>query len=137
MGMFDYLRCEVDTPDGWKPENGLFQTKDFDNQLVTITITADGRLLQEVITDTEVVPKEERPYPDAPDDDFRSLIGSIRTITRTEVIPDFHGIVHFYGTETVSKTPDPTSVLGVRRELKFHDYQAKFTDGKLVEIKLL
>lgn len=44
--MFDYVECEVDLPDGIKPE-GLaypFQTKDFESVMMTFRITKEGRL---------------------------------------------------------------------------------------------
>lgn len=120
MGMFDYVRCEVPLPDGF---TGELQTKDFCNDMVTHTITADGRLLLERIDRVEEVPKAERPYPDAPDDDLRSIFGSIRTFTSSSEC-EFHGIMNFYGSEG-------DSAIGTH---KWHEYNAKFTDGKLVEI---
>ncbi len=43
MSMFDYVRCEVPLPDDWNARN--LQTKDFDCDMVTYTITKDGRLM--------------------------------------------------------------------------------------------
>lgn len=50
MGMFDWIKCELELPDGASPddfnEEGLseFQTKDLDCFLETYTITSDGKL---------------------------------------------------------------------------------------------
>jgi hypothetical protein len=114
MGMFDYVRCEVPLPDGYA---GELQTKDFDSPyLLTHVITKEGRLLQGVLLRIEEVPKAERDYPDAPDDDIRSWIGSQRHVTEQRDA-NFHGMLSFYG-------------------LGDHEYVAKFTDGQLVGITL-
>ena len=44
--MFDYVECEIDLPDGVKPEDLAysFQTKAFDNVMTTFRITKEGRL---------------------------------------------------------------------------------------------
>lgn len=122
MGMFDYLFIDtkmlpvsdeekiiiVDEP-GW-------QTKDFENVMTEIYITNDGELKINR-WEYEVVPKEERPHPD--DDGIAGLVGSLRRSNeRLETIPH-HGYVRFY-----------TSISG-----KWYEFNAKFTDGKLVEIK--
>jgi len=117
MGMFDYIRCEAPLPDGFK---GELQTKDFDCEMVEHLITADGRLMLEQIDSVEEVPKAERPYPDAPEGSSMSFVGCIRTI-RSRHQSDFHGVIRFYG--------------GDRHE--WHEYRAKFTDGRLVSISLV
>jgi hypothetical protein len=117
MGMFDYIRCERPLPDGW---TGECQTKDFDCEMVTHVIDVDGRLMLERIDETQLVPKEERSYPDAPDGDILSFCGSIRTITSTHDAC-FHGVVNFYGSDGD----------------KWHEYNAKFTDGNLVSIDIV
>jgi hypothetical protein len=117
VGMFDYIRCEVPLPDGWKPLDAL-QTKDFNCELVEHLITKDGRLILERIDHQEVVPEEERPYPN--EKGILGIVGSIKTTTSRHE-SDFHGVIHFYGFED----GDPH---------KWHEYEAKFTDGKLVHI---
>ena len=84
MGMFDTLQCEIPLPDGFKPEDGEFQTKDLDCCLETYTLTAEGKLLG----------------PDGED-------------------KEFHGWLNFYS-------------LGPAKD--WHEYRAKFTDGRLVQI---
>ena len=120
--MFDYLFIDTkmlpvsdeekiiigDEP-GW-------QTKDFDNILTEIYITDDGEL-KISRWECETVPKEERPYLD--DDGIAGLVGSLRRGNiKLETIPH-HGYVNFY--TSISK--------------KWYEFNAKFTDGKLVEIK--
>lgn len=148
MGMFDYIRCEAPLPDGWKPD-GPLQTKDFDCDMVCHVITADGRLMLERIDAVHVVPKAERPYPDAPDDTLRGICGMLRD-DRSLHPSDFHGIVRFYGGEYRNPDGSPTSPAGAchgpdgvtewktGRPLLYvrHGYEAKFTDGRLVEIRV-
>lgn len=117
MGMFDYIRCEVPLPDGW---NGELQTKDFACEMVVHTITKDGRLLLERIDDTKIVPKSERPYPN--EDGILGACGMLRHV-KSRHDANFHGVVNFYGSET-----DKTG------KYVWHEYNAKFTDGNLVEI---
>ena len=120
--MFDYLFIDTnmlpisdeekiiigDEP-GW-------QTKNFENIMTEIYITNDGELKINQ-WEYEVVPKEERPHPD--DDGLSGLVGSLRRSNENlETIPH-HGYVNFY--TSISK--------------KWYEFNAKFTDGKLVEIK--
>ena len=122
MGMFDYLFIDTnmlpisdeekiiigDEP-GW-------QTKDFDNVMTEIYITNDGELKINQ-WEYEDVPKEERPHPD--DDGIKGLFGSVRRSNESlETIPH-HGYARFYSS--------------INRE--WYEFNAKFTDGKLVEIK--
>jgi len=147
MGMFDYLRCEVSLPDGWKPPREL-QTKDFDCNMVTHVISAEGRLMLSRIDRVEEVPKAERPYPN--DDGFLGLCGSIRTHTSLHD-SNYHGLVNFYGSEYQTPEGAPASYHGVEHDadgvrchktktpLKhvWHEYNAKFTDGQLVGIEIV
>jgi hypothetical protein len=122
MGMFDYLFIDTKMLPVSDEEKILignepgWQTKDFDNILTEIYITNDGELKINR-WEYDVVPKEERPHPD--DDGVLGLSGSLeRTNVRLETIPH-HGYVNFY--TSISK--------------KWYEFNAKFTDGKLVEIK--
>lgn len=119
MGMFDYIKCEVPLPDGFQ---GELQSKDFDCDMVTHVITADGRFLKERIDRVEEVPKAERPYPDG--EGIWGLAGSVRTITSRHEVP-FHGVINFYGCCGDRKKGD----------WEWHEYNAKFTDGRLVSIE--
>ncbi len=120
MGMFDYIRCEAPLPDGWEPK-GPLQTKDFDCEMVTHTITKDGRLMLDR-GHNEDVPKAERPYPDAKPGSLDEIIGCIRRVPKYEDA-NFHGHVRFYSYEG-----DPNAEDGSYR---WHEYNAKFTNGQL------
>lgn len=112
MGMFDYVRCEVPLPDGWSADE--LQTKDFDMPyLETYTIRADGRLIHRR-------PRYDIDPPDAP---------------HGEIDTNFHGVLNFYGLETTGYEP-PQPGDHFRRPITiWHEYNAKFTDGKLVGIE--
>jgi hypothetical protein len=114
MGMFDWVRCEVPLPDGF---DGPLQTKDFACELGEHVITKDGRLMLAALDRVEEVPKEERPYPDAAPGTLQSFCGIIRSFWKHEDA-NFHGIMRFYGLECG----------------RWHEYNAKFTDGQLVDI---
>lgn len=120
MGLFDYVKCEVELPDGFK---GELQTKDIDDPyMLTHRITAEGRLMQSHLVRIDVVPLEERDCKDP--NDIRSFAGSQRHITE-ERDANFHGWFNFYGSE-----------MDGGKFGEFHEYDAKFTDGQLVEIRL-
>ena len=122
MGMFDYLFIDknmlpisdeekiiIGDEPGW-------QTKDFDNVMTEIYITNDGELKINQ-WEYEDVHKEDRPFPD--DDGIKGLFGSVRRSNeKMETIPH-HGYVRFYSS--------------INHE--WYEFNAKFTDGKLVEIK--
>ena len=122
MGMFDYLFIDTNMLPVSDEEKIIigdepgWQTKDFENIMTEIYITNDGELKINQ-WEYEVVPKEERPHPD--DDVLSGLVGSLRRSNENlETIPH-HGYVNFY--TSISK--------------KWYEFNAKFTDGKLVEIK--
>jgi hypothetical protein len=115
MGMFDYIRCDYPLPDGWQPP-GLLQTKDFDCDMVCHVITADGDLVLETIEYSYEVPQSERPYPDATG--LMKWAGSICSVKSCRKV-QFNGWLNFYG-------HDAGRI--------WREYNAKFTDGKIVEI---
>lgn len=115
MGMFDYIQCEVPLPDGWQPDD--LQTKDFGCEMTTHIISKDGRLMLDRGY-YEEVPKSERPYPNAEPGSWQSILGIMRRVHKYEDA-NFHGVVNFYG--------------GAFKD-DWHEYDAKFTNGDLVEI---
>lgn len=148
MGMFDYIRCEAPLPDGWQPSEWM-QTKDFDCEMVCHVITADGRLMLERIDETHIVPKEERPYPNEPEDSLLGMCGMLRS-DKSMHESNFHGIVNFYGGEYRTLDDKPyraprgtthhggevfDTASGERLKYIWHEYKAKFTDGRLVSIE--
>lgn len=125
MGLFDFLKVEVDLPDLTKEqiENIKFQTKDTDEQyLVTYRISPEGRLLEPQIK-YGTVPEDERPYcKDKPPEErtvVDKFIGSQSCTVIAEKDLNYHGWLNFYG----SIGDD------------WFEYNAKFTDGKVVEIQ--
>lgn len=123
MGLFDYVTVEVPLPDGYTPaSNERFQTKNFDNAMMTLKITANGRL-EILLFDEEYVGEY---HPEWAEDGF--------TIPRYERINErwsewherdgskFHGRFTFYGIDDQNK---------------WHEYIAKFTDGQLEEILIV
>lgn len=128
MGMFDHLFIDTDMLPVSEEEkiklgkDKEWQTKDFDCILTEIYITRDGEL--KINTwNYEEVPKEERPYPD--DDGIMGLIGSLRRVNEELKTLNHHGRVRFY-----SYLGDPND-----DSMEWYEFEAKFTDGKLVEIK--
>jgi hypothetical protein len=122
MGMFDYLFIDTNMlpiSDEEKiiiGDEPAWQTKNFDNVMTEIYITNDGELKINQ-WEYEVVPKEERPHPDG--DGISGMAGSLRRSNEElETIP-YHGYVNFYNS--------------INRE--WYEFRAKFTDGKLIEIK--
>lgn len=118
MGMFDYVRCEVPLPDGFK---GELQTKDFDcPYLERYTITKGGRLTHRYVSDYEPVPESEWEHIGATDPLHQLWHEqSKRKPIYAERDTNFHGLLNFYA-----------SAGGV-----WHEYNAKFTDGQLVSIE--
>ncbi|HYD01844.1 MAG TPA: hypothetical protein VEB22_11510 [Phycisphaerales bacterium] len=110
--MYDNLICKHPLPDGSNPEGRGFQTKDTDAQrLDTYTITAEGRLVH-TERDWEVVPKEQRPYPNATG--WRAARGCMRAVNHRDVDTNFSGQISFYDGSI--------------------DYTARFGNGQLVGI---
>lgn len=93
-----------------------YQTKDFDCQMDDFYITAEGFLELEhhIYEDT---PIEEKPYPKAEIGSLEYVTGMRRKVSSERKRVEFHGILC-----AVNKSED----------LKF-----KFTDGKLVDVKVL
>ena len=123
MGMFDHVIVEVPLPDGWRPPNDALQTKDFDNAMVTMKISASGRLLE----------KNGSAWTDDAD---RIDLPQYRDL-------NFHGWMRFYGSD-----PRPEGARKIQNSrwlteadedcgpYVLHDYRAKFTDGQLMLIEM-
>lgn len=120
MGMYDHIRCEYPLPEGW--QDRTFQSKSLDCAMDDYTITADGRLIHHTVR-WEVVPKEERPHPEAPDDDMLSFFGSMRTVPTGDVEIPYHGDIHFY---------DWDHARGLGKGLR--TFTARFTEGRVTRL---
>lgn len=91
-----------------------YQTKDLKCMMEVYTITEDGKLVSDTYH-MEDVPLDQRPFPDMP------FLGSVKQVVDIkDVDQHYHGHLHFYAVDL---------------DGKWIDYFAKFTDGKLVEIK--
>ena len=108
MGMYDELICEMPLPDGITHTND-FQTKSMDNVLDQYTITADGELWCE-------------PY--------QWNWGENREIKSERIL--HHGWISFH--TFIGEPYDPEKS---KARLKvWLEYDAKFTDGKCVDLKV-
>lgn len=119
--MFDYVVCEKELPlpeeikntfplINWKET--VFQTKDFDSCMNYYKIDKDGKLWGELIDGKWV------------DDDNAFLGGRFDIISREWVIKEHHGLINFY--ESFAEGDFNYWI----------EFQAKFTDGIVVDIKL-
>lgn len=127
MGMFDYVYCDYsllsDPPPG---DPRAFQTKDLENMMDVYRIIG-GRLVKEIV-EYEDVPLEERPPPPSENaswiEKIRYAGSDRRERSRSLVDDDHHGYIVFYTS---------TGQYG-QEDYGWHEYRAKFTDGRLVEI---
>ena len=119
MGMFDRIKSELPFPDADAEavrNTEDWQTKDLDCVMDEYTITASGRLMHDE-WHYEEVPKAQRPHPN--DDGLMGLAGSLRReVDRPKVDLNFHGVLNFYA---------------MTKDKRWIEYDAKFTDGTLVE----
>ena len=127
MGMFDNVKVEYTLPDTpRKIQREVFQTKSFGDGFTggfmdDYTITREGTLIKHKY-ESEIVPKEERPYYGKPEWDKNPLfqiIGSLRRNPVGEETIEIHDIINIY-----------TIVSDV-----WYEYEVKFTDGKVSDIK--
>jgi len=126
MGMFDNVECEYPLPDTDLGMNLDFQTKDFGDGFTggfmdNYTITKDGELILHKET-WELVPEEERPYwgkPEWKNNPLLQVAGSMKTIPLGDEVMDYHGTLNIY--TMVGDT--------------WYEYEFKFTDGKVVNVK--
>ena len=108
MGMYDELICEMPLPDGITHTDG-FQTKSLDNVLDKYTITAEGELWCEA---------------------YQWDWGENRNPEPERIL--HHGWLNFY-----TFIGEPYGPEKSKERLKvWLEYDAKFTDGKCVELKV-
>lgn len=122
MGMFDWLMINTDllpVSDAEKRvigDNPGWQTKDLDNAMFTANIT-DSKILTIERFDLDIVPKNERPYPQAKG--LKGTIGMCKRVNETTVILDYNGILCFY------------SDVGN----DWYEFHAHFKNGRMINIK--
>ncbi len=106
--MYDELICEMSLPDGITDTDG-FQTKSLDNVLDRYTITAEGELWREA---------------------YQWGWSESRELKPERIL--HHGWLNFY--TFIGEPYDPEKS---KERLKvWLEYDAKFTDGKCVELKV-
>ncbi|RLI63032.1 MAG: hypothetical protein DRO67_06395 [Candidatus Asgardarchaeum californiense] len=137
MGMFDYVVCNYQMPEGYDfLQKSDFQTKDFESVMDKYTITEDGLLVHHKYM-WDMVAEKDRPYYGKPEWDTKPIfkvMGSIKMIYVGDEEMNYHGYFTFY-----TSVKDGTYINEdgeVRDKYKFYDLKAKFTDGKLVELKV-
>ena len=108
MGMFDYIKCEVQLPGYSFITDEEFQTKSLDNCMDHYVLTKNGELYRDV-WEYEWVENKELPIGGS----FKKIEGTYRR----HYLTDLHGDIIFYS---------DTLIDGKR-----YDYFARFTEGKL------
>jgi hypothetical protein len=109
MGMFDYIKCEIQLPGYSFITNEEFQTKSFDNVMEQYVITAKGQIYCEK-WDYEWVDYETRPI-------VKGYLKKVEGTYRRDYLTDLHGDIRFYN--------------GIPIDGKKYDYFARFSYGKL------
>jgi hypothetical protein len=131
MGMFDNIKCQYPLPIAGKLEEldvnwakEVFQTKDLDNSLANYKISAEGRLIQEVVdeewilyTKEEIAELKIKPW---------SIVKEVVEKGRHERDTNYHGIVLFYTSLEYSDSEDI-----------WVEFKATFTNGDLQDVVLL
>ena len=127
MGMYDNVTCEYPLPDCPKEvQEEVWQTKDMVNLLDDFTITKDGKLIHHQC-EWDIVEEKDRPYygkPEWDDNPLFQIFGSMERRATENVIVEYHGMMHI-----IAQSP-----VGIR---EFYEYELKFTDGIVVDAKLL
>lgn len=123
MGMFDDIKCDMPLPNGFTGQH--FQSKDLDCCMDSYHITAGGRLLKRYVDRVEPVSEDQWEHVGATDP-LRQIWHEQSKTKKVYAWRDtnFHGMLNFYTHE--GSMGDGT--------WKWHEYNAKFTDGQLVEI---
>lgn len=123
MSVYDTVLWESETPlpDGWHTKEFMSRGLGCNMFAHAHKIDKDGNLFISEVIDVKNVPKEKRPYPNAPEKSFLAMAGSL-DIT-CELRPSvLTGYIDLYAYEHISD------------EIHRHSYMAKFKDGKLVKI---
>lgn len=127
MGMFDNVTCKYPLPDCPKEvQEEVWQTKDMVNLLDDFTITKEGKLIHHQC-EWDIVEEQDRPYYGKPEWDENPLFkvfGSMERTPTEDVVVEYHGMMRI-----IAQTPDNSGT--------FYEYELKFTDGMVVDAKLL
>jgi len=121
MGMFDYVICEHRLPHREHESIASWQTKSFENSLDVYVIGKEGRIFRE---STIYHPVESwNGFPTSqPADTVREDV-------------NYHGVVRFYS--LFPENYDWAVDFNPDKKQEWVEYEAKFTDGALVDIKMV
>jgi hypothetical protein len=119
--MFDSIRCDFRLPNSAHNLVDNWQTKSLTNTLSIYIITDEGRLLLESPVYEEVSREDH--------DDF---LGPMRVKELRIFDTHYHGVVRFY--TLYPENHDWSSTFVEDMEQEWVEYEAKFTDGQLVQI---
>lgn len=97
----------------------VYQTKDFESEMLHYFIEYDNRLYRDVGF-RESVPKAERPYPDAPEGSLEAFFGCMRWVSTGREDTNYHGMMNIY--RSIGNGG-------------WEEFNLKFTDGVLVDCK--
>ena len=146
MGMFDTVKLDdysilpVDTELQGKIKNECLQTKDFDCVMTNIWIK-NGRLLIERF-DYDIVPKEERPYPNHYG--VMGTCGSLKKVNKELIDKNYHGVFNFYANVVrksnllvikINQTEDGVNLPEDDQGDEWVEFNAIFDDGNLRTIE--
>ncbi len=143
MGMYDELYISTDMLPVSDKEKRLigdkpgWQTKSLDCEMTRVYITSEGYLEIDRF-EYESTPREEKPYPDAEKGTWKYVFGMLReTNNKRERLDNYHGFVTFYTRigEVYRKTGEGLLDRELVSKGEWYEFSAKFTDGKLTEIK--
>jgi hypothetical protein len=137
MGLYDRVIVECPLPDAGASAVREWQTKDFpDPYMENYKITADGRLMSERIH------YENQSDKTAPRGSAASIMGCMTPVHEAWEDLCYHGVLNFYGDAhtgelmAISLAPETFGVdLNHPEAAEWFEYNAKFTDGKLVAIE--
>lgn len=116
MGMFDYVRCEVDLPNRpVQDKDELFQTKDFANMMETYVICQNGQIYRE---------RWDYDWQEDEGSMFGGYFNKVEGSFRREYLTDCEGEITFYNSIPLSNG-----------QYRWVEYTARFTNGKLESIK--
>ena len=130
MSLFDTIRCEYPLPDLDDPTTIEFQSKSLECLMNDYRITKEGRLL-----------RIDCRYEDHSDPNAKGLLrfaGCMTPIPIGDTDMNYHGWLNFYGNQYTGELflidPNTGKDTAHPEPVKWYEYNAKFTDGTLVEL---
>ena len=122
MGMFDTIICHYHLPEKEHDSIRSWQTKDLECVLGTYYITAEGRLLS-----------DESLYEEPLEIENWNGFPVVNTVGPGSRDTNYHGLLRFYS--LFPENHDWSDDYDPNLKQEWIEYEAKFTDGTLVDIK--